>query len=499
MSSISRNLLTSAILLFAAVSHAQAPCEDACTTTADGDGDGLTDCVEACFGTNPTLPDTDTDGMPDAFEYEFNFQGDNPADAGGDGDNDFMSNLDEFLKSSDPRSATDPYHVFFVSPSGANAPGRGSQASPWRTIAFALNQVSPTPAIPVRLRLLPGTYSEVVSLQPNVLLDGGDDRCGLDDNEDCTIIEGRIIGAQDAAVRNLTVLSTDTPFPLLLMDNVAMNLEGVLLQGYGEGVGAYIAGDKPRSAVFHRCAFQDFDYGVELAGAIPVFRLCDFQYNSDAHVRLLETTVSNANTKGLGDADDSFLSGWNRFLGGAGRIAMINERDVTVIAESNEWDMETAEDIEPLVVGDVDFEPFRPIDDNILAATIVCILTDAETQNKITSAEIQLNPAGPGEPTLVLGRATDGVYAFPAVREGLYTIGVNANGFADKSVQVSVNQGETMAVTVPLKASSGGGGGGGSLCVPEGKSTTAQASADLLLIALVCGTMLKARQRRPCQ
>ncbi len=44
------------------------PAATPCTSTVDGDGDGLSDCEEKALGTNPDIKDTDEDGLSDRQE-----------------------------------------------------------------------------------------------------------------------------------------------------------------------------------------------------------------------------------------------------------------------------------------------------------------------------------------------------------------------------------------------------------------------------------------------
>ena len=54
----------------------------------------------------------------------------------------------------------------------------------------------------------------------------------------------------------------------------------------------------------------------------------------------------------------------------------------------------------------------------------------------------------------------DGVYAFPAISEGEYSITVNALGFQGKTVEIDVGGGELKSVTIALRAVQGGEGEG---------------------------------------
>jgi hypothetical protein len=70
----------------------------------------LTDLQEYQEGTNPTLKDTDGDGMPDGWEIKYSL---NPLvnDATSDADGDGITNLQEDLNGTDPVSF--PWELFY--------------------------------------------------------------------------------------------------------------------------------------------------------------------------------------------------------------------------------------------------------------------------------------------------------------------------------------------------------------------------------------------------
>jgi hypothetical protein len=79
-----------------------------CTNRGDSDGDLLRDCEEAFLGTDPRLPDSDADRIPDGLEF---FAGMNPLDANdafGDMDGDGDRNLDEITAHTNPNVAPPP-------------------------------------------------------------------------------------------------------------------------------------------------------------------------------------------------------------------------------------------------------------------------------------------------------------------------------------------------------------------------------------------------------
>lgn len=81
----------------------------------DADCDGLKNIIEFYMGTDPsdsndpdpTVPDTDQDGMPDAWELAYGLNLGNPSDALVDSDGDGYANVLEYAIGGDPTSRTD--------------------------------------------------------------------------------------------------------------------------------------------------------------------------------------------------------------------------------------------------------------------------------------------------------------------------------------------------------------------------------------------------------
>lgn len=74
--------------------------------------------------------DTDSDGMPDVWEWEHGFDPKNPADAAQDKDGDGITNLDEFKGNTDPSKLATPQNV-------RATPGDGKVTLSWGNVAGA--------------------------------------------------------------------------------------------------------------------------------------------------------------------------------------------------------------------------------------------------------------------------------------------------------------------------------------------------------------------------
>ncbi|TMO54163.1 M4 family metallopeptidase [Pseudoalteromonas phenolica] len=78
---------------------------DASDAEIDTDNDGLSNLNEFLNSTNPSLNDTDNDGMPDGWEVQYGLAPTNPEDAALDADNDGFSNLDEYRVGTAPNDS----------------------------------------------------------------------------------------------------------------------------------------------------------------------------------------------------------------------------------------------------------------------------------------------------------------------------------------------------------------------------------------------------------
>ena len=173
----------------------------------DMDGDGLTDLEEHELGTNPTLPDTDDDGMPDGWEVEYSFD---PLtdDASSDADGDTVSNLDEYLHGTDPREGLDYLYVegaLFVDAAGGDDAKSGRSWENAKSTIQAAVDACPENE-PCTVHVKEGEYSEEVFVVDSMGVSliggypaagGGIDITGREPGQYTTVIDA---GGGDAAV-----------------------------------------------------------------------------------------------------------------------------------------------------------------------------------------------------------------------------------------------------------------------------------------------------------
>ena len=134
---------------------------------ADSDNDGLDDGDEALNGTDPNNVDTDGDGMEDGWEVDNNLDPLSVADADGDADLDNLPNYGEWLLNSDPQSDASPASLYVNTTTG-NDSNDGSEGAPFATVQHAIDAA----VAPAVINISAGTYSENLTIPDGIALVG---------------------------------------------------------------------------------------------------------------------------------------------------------------------------------------------------------------------------------------------------------------------------------------------------------------------------------------
>ena len=402
----------------------------------DKDGDGLSACEEACYGTSDYKTDSDSDGMPDPFEVRFGLD---PLsfDADADPDGDTLSNLEEFLENASPIDADSPIISLFVAPppQGYDAPERGSLESPLATVGYALSILIASESRPLRIVVLPGTYEEDFVMKPWISVEG------YADAE--TTIYGTVVGANHARLSNLTLIAASPQDVLLSIGSVVMTVRHVLFLGTEaqQATGILCEGNT-LDALIDGCAFESVSIGIEIAGSSPTIRRCVFRDYATAAIYIHESATE---TGSMGDSSDA-NSGWNTFENIPGTPAVRNDSTIEFKMENNDWGTEDEAEIQQRISGVVDYQPFLATGSGILAAAVYCTLWDALTSARILDASVTLTPSAYAPVT----DNVDGVYAFPALPGGVYTVQIEAPGYITKGQSINVDDGKIASISIPL-------------------------------------------------
>lgn len=424
------------------VAECPTPCETQCTgqpgEDIDNDGDGLSACVEACLGTSDNNPDSDFDGIPDAFE---NDHGLNPAvdDAFEDLDGDGISNIDEFLNGWLPENAGSPGRVYFVDANrGQDVANGGSAATPWASIGYALASVNPSAAGPVRLLLAPGVYPEDVFLKPWVTLAGSP--FGV------VSIEGTVYGAHQSGLEQLEIVGYTNADVLLDMNNVSMRVIAVTFRGAAAqpGPGILARGNAVADSLIEACLFSNLSIGIEIQDAVPLIRRCIFENLSLAGI-LVGGAAKVAGGNNLGDSQDA-ATGCNTFSDSIAGKAIVNLTGDPLMAQNNAWSSGDANAIRGTLEGSVDFSPFLNPGTGVDAAAIYVVVEDSRNQNRIGDAVVSLVDSGFNG----VRRNNDGIYAFPCVAPGLYRVRIESFGYTSVEQDAFVGAGGLVSVIVQL-------------------------------------------------
>jgi len=402
--------------------------------TADADGDGLSDCIEACLNSDPEDPDTDRDGLPDGVEAKSGMNPIDVNDAQADLDLDGDSNLREYLARTAIDDPSDPAPVYYLSGRGADLPTGGVLGKPWRSIPYALTQIADKGAGPAKILLAGGTYVDDLTLVPDVSIIGTEP-CATEALNDCAIIVGTIQGAEGASLRNMyvTVQSNRPTATLLTQDNVAMTLERVRFIGTPErrNIGVVTNGEQPGAGVVDTCLFEQLDVGMLFNDCHPKVFGSTFLDHATAYMVMDGDRACGGSFGRAGDPN----TGWNRFGDSTG-LSVINNTPEQMVMERNDWESDDAAFIDARVDGDVDFEPFLPAGSNLFAASLFCSVLKESDGEPVQNASVSIGASNVNAVT----QNKDGVYAFSVIPEGSYTVTVTAPGFKTETMRLFIEK-----------------------------------------------------------
>lgn len=476
-------------------------CANACDGNAvDLDGDGLDSCLENCLATSDLIIDSDGDGMADSFEYT---HGLDPVlnDGGEDADGDDMTNLEEFMENANPIDPASPYTMVYVATDGSDQSGLGTSDYPWLSLDHAMTQVELHGVENARVLLRGGVYTEDVRLAPRTMLSG---EKGTE-----TIIVGKIEGAQGAALKNLTLEPEAGQSILLDMNDVAMDLSEVTFLGSEarDVTGILMDGNAPAASVIDRCTFTRLGIGIDIGGGHPSVRRSTFgdiptafgdppRPGAGIIIRAYDVFVPDGKSMGKETSPDE---GWNDFLDTIEGFAVINERDEVMHMQGNYWGTTNPEEFPNRVSGSAVVLPVLAQSSAILASSIFCTVWDGSDQKRIGTAAITLAISSFDDVT----ESVDGIYAFPAVSEGSYSLIVSAPGYQPQEQELSLSGGELKSVTLALNPIAPGGNGSDGEEVSKGcallngtdAKNSQSAQGDVVLIAMVLAAMAAGQRR----
>jgi len=462
--------------------------------------------------------DTDGGGLPDDYEQDNNLIVNDPSDDTADSDGDNLDNCEEFRRGSNPQDPTDPQAHFYVDPAGSDWDNDGSETSPWQTISHALfNVPEGLPIFPITIHLAPGVYEEPIILMPYVFLAGaGQDQTTIQyydiwANEHIVVEAARGSGISDCtitlpgAVSDVSILLRAIGVPVAL-NHVRFDAQDNLFS-----VAIQVSEPGASDTKIEECTVRRVHFGIQSTNAAPIIRWNTFEdIREDAiFVREPETKDGEGATPRAGDVTDE-RTGYNSFEN-IGNMFVQNLSATLTKAELNYYgeDYATEETIEEKMGGAVDFQPF--LAGAVLGSSVYCCLWDNASPDHppVENASIVLQPLG-----ATITQNDQGIYVFPAVPAGEYTVTVDAPGYASCTRTVMLTAGGMLSLSFSMTVSEEGenegavvegeeeegeqegegeeeprGCCGGLISQPPQNGLMSKAMADIVLIALTAGMM----------
>ncbi|MBI4558235.1 MAG: right-handed parallel beta-helix repeat-containing protein [Candidatus Hydrogenedentes bacterium] len=422
----------------------------------DADGDGVNNISEYQRDTNPQNTDSDSDGMPDGWEVQNSLD---PLvdDAATNSDGDLFSNLGEYLRGTDPNNAADPPDDVYVSNTGNDQTGDGTEGNPWLTIAYAMADVSrhATDFHPVTTHLFAGTYQERVVFVPHVRLVGADA-----DDPAATVIRWFggsddnvvVTAADDTALEDVRVTLPPAPISsdvvLVRIDNVGIEVANVVLDGGFKQLSTAVlaAGLGSSASTLRDSQVVRVNDGVWATDSAMKIARNEFNQILNNAVFILLPKQGEGDTPQIGDVTQVETTGFNRFREIANKC-LFNGSDATTVAEMNDWGVYTEEAIAGKVYGPVDYVPF--IGKIVLPGSLAINVLNAESSIQIgadASPEVWI-------PVLSLGGQRDpfsGVFFFDGIDAGNWTAEAGATGYESAVRSVDVFAGRITVANIML-------------------------------------------------
>jgi hypothetical protein len=398
--------------------------------------------------------DTDDGGLPDWYETEHDLDPVRPRDDGQDKDGDGLNNLEEFQRGTNPSDPDDPPSDFYVSVDGNNTTGDGSLESPWKTINWALYYAEEaTPSFPVTIHVGAGTFEEKLQLRPYTTIQGAGQTATIiqyynpGDAENVVIESAAFTGLYDCTVTFPGIVSDVAV--LLRVQDVSMKVERVTFDGKDQlfTIGAQFYGSGTLDSIVRHCLFYRIQYGLQSVEAQPIVTRSNFQNIRDDAIFIREPEATNkagANTPILGTLTDE-STGLNSFEGIGGKF-IDNTSVSTTTAQMNYFGEGVNEDdIAAKMNGDVIYKPF--VGKSLAAGGIFCAVWDGGSPNNapIKNATVTLTPGN-----IVVTENTTGVYSFPAIANGSYTVTAVAPNYYGATRNATVYNSGLVSLSMPL-------------------------------------------------